>query len=320
MLHEKAVGSRTVQQLHDQLNLHVRVFRSLGKDFTSSRITAAEVMLELFEFTFLFVIRKKWEEEVFLDDAKNSDLAWFPSFLKKQVRNEHSVAGTQLLGHPRLAKAIKTHANAEKVTTAAALEAKAESQSNSCAVCGGAHIILHRRKFLQATPEERWSLCEKRGLCFYCLYKGHVAKRCSKKKRCGKAAWNLKHHGLLHQSGTMGNLKPAMGGYTIRAPQQWVDVRNEGEVKQHPGALEESFLLIGTSRINDDYLEYIMDPSQCQIFRKLVRVITCYLRFVKNCRNKSNQRQKNLTVEELNKAELYWYKTKRSDEFRSSKQ
>ncbi|KRY55589.1 hypothetical protein T03_10311 [Trichinella britovi] len=146
----------------------------------------------------------KWEEEVFLDDAKNSDLAWFPSFLKKQVRNEHSVARTQLLGHPRSAKAIKVHANAEKVTTAAALEAKAESQSNSCAFCGGAHIILHRRKFIQATPEERWSLCEIR----------HVAKRCSQKKPCGKAAWNLKHHRLLHQSGIMGNLKPAMGGYT----------------------------------------------------------------------------------------------------------
>ncbi|KRX63024.1 hypothetical protein T09_14433 [Trichinella sp. T9] len=103
-------------------------------------------------------------------------------------------------------------------------------------------------------------------------------------------------------------------------PQQWVDIRHEEEVKQHPGALEESCLLIGTSRINDDYLEYIMDPSRCQIFSKLVRVMTCYLRFVKNCRNKSNQRQEDLTVEELNKAELYWYKTKRSDEFRLSKQ
>ncbi|KRY02691.1 hypothetical protein T12_12148 [Trichinella patagoniensis] len=29
-----------------------------------------------------------------------------------------------------------------------------------------------------------------------------------------------------------------MGGYTsIRTPQQWVDVRNEGEIKQHPDAL-----------------------------------------------------------------------------------
>ncbi|KRX63020.1 hypothetical protein T09_1536 [Trichinella sp. T9] len=88
---------------------------------------------------FSFRHQEKWEEEVFLDDAKNSDLAWFPSFLKKQMRNEHSVARTQLLGHLRSAKAIKAHANAEKVTTAAALEAKAESQSNSCAFCGGAH-------------------------------------------------------------------------------------------------------------------------------------------------------------------------------------
>ncbi|KRY37969.1 hypothetical protein T01_14517 [Trichinella spiralis] len=64
------------------------------------------------------LMMKKWEEEVFVDYAKNSDIAW-----------------TQLLGHPRSAKAIKTHANAEKVTTAAALQAKVESQSDSSAFC-----------------------------------------------------------------------------------------------------------------------------------------------------------------------------------------
>ncbi|KRY38001.1 hypothetical protein T01_7225 [Trichinella spiralis] len=55
----------------------------------------------------------------------------------------------------------------------------------------------------------------------------------------------------------------------IRTPQQWVDIRHEEEIKQHPGALEESCLLIGTLRINGDYLEYIMDPSRCQIFSNL---------------------------------------------------
>ncbi|KRY12388.1 hypothetical protein T12_7545 [Trichinella patagoniensis] len=60
-----------------------------------------------------------------------------------------------------------------------------------------------------------------------------------------------------------------MGGY----------IRHEEEIKQHPGSpAMESCLLIGTSRINDDYLEYIMDPSRCQIFSKLAAVSNHNLR------------------------------------------
>ncbi|KRY25192.1 hypothetical protein T4A_163, partial [Trichinella pseudospiralis] len=63
----------------------------------SSRITAAEILMELFKLKLPIAIRKKWEEEIFTDEAKGSDLDLFFSFLLKQVRIEQSVVKTQTL-------------------------------------------------------------------------------------------------------------------------------------------------------------------------------------------------------------------------------
>ncbi|KRZ89863.1 hypothetical protein T08_3455, partial [Trichinella sp. T8] len=195
-------SAENLQVLHDELNLHVRALGALGKDLNSSRITAAEILMELFKLKLPIAIRKKWEEEIFTDETKSSDLDLFFSFLLKQVRIEQSVVKTQTLGQPRLTKAMKTIATAERVTTTTALKAKIEPRLNSCAVCNGEHTIFQCDQFLRATPDERWSLCSKRGLCFHCLYKGHLANRCSRRKPCGEAGCTLKHHRLLHQPET----------------------------------------------------------------------------------------------------------------------
>ncbi|KRY64048.1 hypothetical protein T4A_10325, partial [Trichinella pseudospiralis] len=51
----------------------------------------------------------------------------------------------------------------------------------------------------------------------------------------------------------------------------------------------------------------------------LARVTAWCLRFAKNCRHPSKQRQEELTIEELNEAELYWIKTVQNKTFRDEK-
>ncbi|KRY63983.1 hypothetical protein T4A_12937, partial [Trichinella pseudospiralis] len=128
-------SAENLQVLHDELNLHVRALGALGKDLNSSRITAAEILMELFKLKLPIAIRKKWEEEIFTDEAKSSDLDLFFSFLLKQVRIEQLVVKTQTLGQLRLTKSMKTTATAERVTTTTALKAKIGPRLNSCAVC-----------------------------------------------------------------------------------------------------------------------------------------------------------------------------------------
>ncbi|KRZ01024.1 hypothetical protein T4C_1269, partial [Trichinella pseudospiralis] len=95
--------------------------------------------------------------------------------------------------------------------------------------------------------------------------------------------------------------------------------KTSDEYTQHPDALEERSLFSGISSISDDQYEYVIDPSRFQTFSKLARVTAWCLRFAKNCRHPSNQRQEELTIEELNKAELYWMKTVQNETFRDEK-
>ncbi|KRY90351.1 hypothetical protein T4B_8143 [Trichinella pseudospiralis] len=76
-------------------------------------------------------------------------------------------------------------------------------------------MILQCHQLLRATPDEPWSLCAKRGLCFHCLCKDHLAKRCSLKKTCGEADCTVKHHRLLHQPGTRESFTPPVRVQTI---------------------------------------------------------------------------------------------------------
>ncbi|KRZ14121.1 hypothetical protein T11_10587 [Trichinella zimbabwensis] len=151
-----------LQQLHDQLYLHVSALGALGNDLSSTQITAAEFVMELFKQKLPIVSQKKWEEEIFTDISK--------------IRIEQSVIVKQDLPQARFSKA--TRANAERLTTTAALEAKIEPRPNRCAICDGGHIIFH------STPEVD-GLCVKNKVyvsCMVCLRKVPVKKQCSQKK------------------------------------------------------------------------------------------------------------------------------------------
>ncbi|KRY32987.1 hypothetical protein T01_1154 [Trichinella spiralis] len=91
------------------------------------------------------------------------------------------------------------------------------------------------------------------------------------------------------------------------------------ESTQHPDALEARCLFSVISLINDDQFEYVIDPSRFQTFSKLTRVTAWCLRFAKNCRHASKQRQEELTIEERNEAELYWMKAVQNETFRDEK-
>ncbi|XP_003369077.1 conserved hypothetical protein [Trichinella spiralis] len=102
-------------------------------------------------------------------------------------------------------------------------------------------------------------------------------------------------------------------------PQPCESEKTSEESTQHPDALEARCLFSVISLINDDQFEYVIDPSRFQTFSKLTRVTAWCLRFAKNCRHASKQRQEELTIEERNEAELYWMKAVQNETFRDEK-
>ena len=68
----------------------------------------------------------------------------------------------------------------------------------TCAFCGASsnHRTDECRKFQALTIQERGEACMRRGMCFRCLHRGHLKKKCNSKIQCEKC--KMYHHTLLH--------------------------------------------------------------------------------------------------------------------------
>ena len=55
----------------------------------------------------------------------------------------------------------------------------------SCSFCLGPHSLEHCEAFCQITESERREFIMRNGICFLCLFKGHIARDCSRRARTG---------------------------------------------------------------------------------------------------------------------------------------
>ncbi|PFX16140.1 hypothetical protein AWC38_SpisGene19605 [Stylophora pistillata] len=86
------------------------------------------------------------------------------------------------------------------VTLAASCESEEERKSTStgrtCPLCNESDELEHCKVFLEKTPKERVEIYMSKGVCFACLERGHIVRRCRKKATCG--ACKKLHATLLH--------------------------------------------------------------------------------------------------------------------------
>ncbi|XP_032581775.1 uncharacterized protein LOC116802202 [Drosophila sechellia] len=73
-----------------------------------------------------------------------------------------------------------------------------DDRHGGCPICGGQHAILNCRKFIGASPQERWSNVKRHRLCFNCLRSGHTARSCYTRGECQTNGCRREHHRLLH--------------------------------------------------------------------------------------------------------------------------
>jgi len=70
------------------------------------------------------------------------------------------------------------------------------TQVRKCPICDKYHDLEHCKTFLGKTPKERVEVCKAKGVCFSCLIKGHMARRCRKQVKC--EVCQKSHATLLH--------------------------------------------------------------------------------------------------------------------------
>ena len=75
---------------------------------------------------------------------------------------------------------------------------RAESKPHKCPPCSGNHILPRCNRFQKESVEERIKFARKGGLCFNCLFQGHIARSCPKNSFCKVTGCELKHSTYLH--------------------------------------------------------------------------------------------------------------------------
>ena len=91
---------------------------------------------------------------------------------------------------------IKSEEKRDKATVSAL---QTSSEINGCGFCGKCHLTERCLDMLKLSIPERKEKIKSSGLCFRCLLKGHIAKRCAAKclkckGRHNQIAKSLKHN------------------------------------------------------------------------------------------------------------------------------
>ncbi|XP_062542316.1 uncharacterized protein LOC134210285 [Armigeres subalbatus] len=91
-----------------------------------------------------------------------------------------------------------------------------------CASCKQAHFLFQCEQFRMLSPQQRFEVTKKHGLCINCLKGTHQAKNCSSGscKNCGK-----KHHSMLH----LPPLSSASGSQPVATTRQLVAANKPAE-------------------------------------------------------------------------------------------
>lgn len=109
---------------------------------------------------------------------------------------------SQVLERIELADNKQKKPVAAKTTKIPALKASslAASVEYRCAFCGQEHQNHECGEYLKLDPKERYEKAKQTGVCFNCLKKGHITRRCSSTKTC--KACKKRHHSTLHLNET----------------------------------------------------------------------------------------------------------------------
>ena len=151
-------------------------------------------------------LRRKWTNRVIKLKPKQPSLLDLDTWLLTQVQAALLCPAGEAQSSPtdEKRKRIKEQpAKRTTLATATSSPAAPSSPSNqrtgtACPKCGGDHKLFRCRQFNDLNVEERVDLVFAKGLCLWCLQKGHLAKDCHNNRPCGVDGCQRRHNQLLH--------------------------------------------------------------------------------------------------------------------------
>lgn len=154
-----------------------------------------------------FPLRQKWRERA--DDITNNEVREINfddvvKFVEERVRvMNHPIFGRLSSGKVKDVRGSRDRysfsINANDACKKRELgDPKAESKPFNCPMCNGNHILPRCNRFQRESVEGRIKFARKSGLCFNCLFRGHIANSCPKNSFCKVTSCEVKHSTYLH--------------------------------------------------------------------------------------------------------------------------
>ncbi|XP_055605123.1 uncharacterized protein LOC129753335 [Uranotaenia lowii] len=179
-------SSSALANLVDEFGKHVSVLNKLEdpKDHWNS------FLVETLSSKLDPVSQKEWENQL-CDDIRPTYES-LVTFIQKRSRILQSL----MLSQPSLPSAkfeskIESKSSRNKIS----IYHSANSDLPKCILCKQAHLLMQCDEFKRQTPQKRFEIAKRHGLCLNCLKSSHLMKNCTSGS-CRTC--NRKHHTLLH--------------------------------------------------------------------------------------------------------------------------
>lgn len=190
----QALEKFDLAKLHDELESHLSNLETL-KLKTAANSTFLFPMVESCLPATLILAWKR--SDLYRDQAKTK-LENLMAFLSLEVENEQRISlaregfGSKANPSP-IPKPVKERRPSDKVPTAIGL---VNSDSQKCLFCDRKHRSVDCRTAMKWTLAERKAKVQSAGVCYGCLQRGHISRRCTAKDlKCGICSG--RHHRLM---------------------------------------------------------------------------------------------------------------------------
>ena len=154
-------------------------------------------------------LRRKWADLVLKIKPRNPSLVDLDTWLLTQVQAALLCSTGDMqtsAADDRKRRGKDQPAKRTTLATATSPPTATPSTPNSerrlmCPKCGEDHRLFYCREFKDLDVEKRVELIFAKGLCLWCLQKGHIARNCHNTKPCGVDGCQRRHNQLIHRGG-----------------------------------------------------------------------------------------------------------------------
>uniref|UniRef100_A0A5S6QFT7 FLYWCH-type domain-containing protein n=1 Tax=Trichuris muris TaxID=70415 RepID=A0A5S6QFT7_TRIMR len=225
-------------ELHGALN----VLRARGRSVELKSAYTLQVIIP----KMTGYLRQKWAQKVFDLRPREATLEDLDFWLEQIILVNRLVEPVEVNGREaenaaRRPSRIQSNCSRRRLNVTTVV-----SNSATCALCQGSHLLSNCPEFVKCTPNRRTELVRDVRLCFACLNGTHEARRCPERVRCDVAHSNRRHHPLLH------------GSFRVYPPVGYGDDGDARDRTSSPGKVQTAN--IGANTIDHDTVCLSMVP------------------------------------------------------------